>query len=309
MSARVSGRRKMNAVPLPGVLSTVRLPRRARTESRTTSRPTPRPDSSLTLSRVEKPGSKIRLTTRGSSGEVPVGISPRAMPLRTIFSRSSPRPSSSTRIATRSPSWPATSVIRPIRGFLPLEPFLGRLERVIDGVADQMDHGIAQPLDDRPVQPRFLADDPQLDLLARSVGQIANHPGEPGEELIDRNHPQLESRVADLPAHPLQRLERVQPRGKARVFAQSLKIIGQDDQLTGQANQVIKLQGVDPDAGMGSRGSQRRQPGAIGGRARPPGGPTAAGVFVPLSREDGAGIETAGVSDGSAGVGRVLVGG
>ncbi len=61
----------MKAVPLPGVLSTATLPRSARTASRTTSSPTPRPDSSLTVSRVEKPGSKIRPTTRGSSGGVP----------------------------------------------------------------------------------------------------------------------------------------------------------------------------------------------------------------------------------------------
>ena len=106
----------MKAVPLPGVLSTATLPRSARTASRTTSSPTPRPDSSLTVSRVEKPGSKIRPTTRGSSAGVPVGTMPSAIPFWTIFSRSSPRPLSSTRIATRSPSWPAQSVIRPTRG-------------------------------------------------------------------------------------------------------------------------------------------------------------------------------------------------
>ena len=56
----------MNEVPTPGVLSTARLPRKARTASRTTSRPTPRPDMSLTTSRVENPGSKIKVSTLGS---------------------------------------------------------------------------------------------------------------------------------------------------------------------------------------------------------------------------------------------------
>ena len=87
---------------------------------------------------------------------------------------------------------------------------------MVDGVADQVDHRVAQPLDDRAVEPGFLADDPQLDLLARAVGQVADHAGEPREELIDRDHPQVERRVPDLPADPLERLERVHPGCDAR---------------------------------------------------------------------------------------------
>ena len=59
----------------------------------------------------------------------------------------------------------------------------------------------------------------------------------------------------------------------------------------------------------GRGGADGDSPGPLAAGRAPPGGPTAAGVFVPPSREDGAGIETAGASDGSAGVGRVLVGG
>ncbi len=84
--ASVKGSRKMKAVPLPGVLSTATVPRVRRTASRTTSSPTPRPESSLTVSRVEKPGSKIRLTTRGSSAGVPGEI----IPARSPCGRSSP---------------------------------------------------------------------------------------------------------------------------------------------------------------------------------------------------------------------------
>ncbi len=253
----------MNAVPLPGVLSTVTVPRRARTASRTTSSPTPRPESSLTVSRVEKPGSKIRLTTRGSSAAVPGEIIPSAIPLRTILSRSSPRPSSSTRIATRSPSWPAQRVIRPTRGLALLDPLVRGLERVVDGVADQVDHRVAQPLDDRPVEPRLLADDPQLDLLAGPVGQVADDPGEPREQLVDRDHPQVERRVADLAADALERLERVEPELGALDVAEAHQVVREHGQLAREADQVVELGGVDPDAGVGPR----HVPGCRGRRA------------------------------------------
>ena len=64
----------------------------------------PRPDSSLTSSRVEKPGLEDQIDDPRIIGRGPGGIMPLAPPLRTIRSRSRPRPSSSTRIATRSPS-------------------------------------------------------------------------------------------------------------------------------------------------------------------------------------------------------------
>ena len=222
------------------------------------------------MSRVENPGSKIRLTTRGSSAAVPGAIIPSAIPLRTIFSRSSPRPSSSTRIATRSPSWPAESVIRPTRGFPFSSRSCGCLQRMVDGVADQVDHRVAQPLDDRPVQPRLLADDPQLDLLARAVGQVADDPGEPREQLVDRDHPQVERRVADLPADPLERLEGVQPGLDAVDLAQAHEVVGEDGQLAGQADQVVELGGVDPDAGVGARARCAREARPLRGRRRRP---------------------------------------
>ena len=75
---------------------------------------------------------------------------------------------------------------------------------MVHGVTDQVHHGIAEPLDDRPVQPRVLPDDPQLDLLPRAVGQVPDDPREPGEQLVDRHHPQVEGRIPDPPADALQ---------------------------------------------------------------------------------------------------------
>lgn len=139
---------------------------------------------------------------------------------------------------------------------------------MIDGVADQVDHRVAQPLNDRPVQPSFLADDPQLDLLARAVSQVANHAGEPREELIDGHHAQVERRVPDLPADPLEGFKGVQPGNEPGDFAQALEVVGKHSQLAGQADQVVELQGIDPDTGVRPGTRKRRKPAHLGARAR-----------------------------------------
>ena len=59
MMAKVSGKRTVTVVPWPGRLSMATLPRSAVMLRFTTSMPTPRPDRLVTVSAVEKPGSKI----------------------------------------------------------------------------------------------------------------------------------------------------------------------------------------------------------------------------------------------------------
>ncbi len=96
---------------------------------------------------------------------------------------------------------------------------------MVGGIADQVNHRVAEPLDDRAIESRFLPDDPQLDLFARAVGQVSDHPREPGKQLVDRNHPQVESRIPDLPADSLQRLERMHPRFHAGQLPQPHQVV------------------------------------------------------------------------------------
>ncbi len=143
---------------------------------------------------------------------------------------------------------------------------------MVDGVADQVDHRVAQPLDDRAVEPRFLTDDPQLDLLARAVGQVADHPRESREELVDRNHPQVERRVPDLPADALEGLKGMNPGLDAANLAQAHQVVRHHDQLAGQPHQIIKLRGVDPNSGVRPRAQERGRPRLDAGGRRGRGG-------------------------------------
>ena len=61
--AKVSGKRMMKRVPCPVVEVTSTPPPSIRMLLRTTSSPTPRPETSLTVSAVENPGTKINSST------------------------------------------------------------------------------------------------------------------------------------------------------------------------------------------------------------------------------------------------------
>ena len=67
-TASVSGSVIRNVVPLPGSVRISIRPRSASMLRRTTSMPTPRPEISVTLSAVEKPGSKISTLISSADG-------------------------------------------------------------------------------------------------------------------------------------------------------------------------------------------------------------------------------------------------
>jgi hypothetical protein len=77
--------------------------------------PTPRPETSVTVSAVEKPGAKIRFQTSASSSESGASM-PRSRAVASSFARDSPRPSSRTSMTTEPPWCEATSVIVPCSG-------------------------------------------------------------------------------------------------------------------------------------------------------------------------------------------------
>ena len=82
-------------VPQPRRERTSMQPCKASLLFLTTSRPTPRPEMSVTWSAVEKPGAKINCQMSDSDRPWAELMSPCAKALWTIFSSSSPCPSSS----------------------------------------------------------------------------------------------------------------------------------------------------------------------------------------------------------------------
>ena len=92
----------------PRIPSTFRL---------TTSSPTPRPETSVTFSAVEKPGAKRSAQTSSSESPLSLSMIPLASALRTILSRSRPRPSSTIVTTTEPPEWQAERCTCPVRSF------------------------------------------------------------------------------------------------------------------------------------------------------------------------------------------------
>ena len=77
-----------------------------------------------------------------------------------------PRPSSATSIATIRPRCSARSSTRPARGLPAASRSCGRLDPVRDRVAQQVDDGLRDAVEDHPVELGLGAADRQLDLLA-----------------------------------------------------------------------------------------------------------------------------------------------
>ena len=95
--------------PWPCWLRMSMVPARARRRVATTSSPTPRPEISVTMSRVENPGSKVRRAISASVGMASASSSPRSTARLRMSRRSRPRPSSATCTVT---TWPRRATVR-----------------------------------------------------------------------------------------------------------------------------------------------------------------------------------------------------
>ena len=204
---------------------------------------------------------------------MPGAIRPLAIPLRRIFSRSRPRPSSSTRIATRSPSWPATRVIRPTRGFpLSIRSWGGSSAwstalRIRWTMGSPSRSTIVRS--SRVSWPTIRRSISLPDRSARSRTTRGNREKSSSTGTIRSSR--VVSRISRLTR--LERLESVEPGGDAGLLAQALEVVGEDHELARQADQVVELEGVDADPRVrpAPRGTATgRRPGCRSGRARRP---------------------------------------
>ena len=145
------------------------------------------------------------------------------------------------------------------------DALLGRLEAVVERVADEVDERVAERVDDRAVELGVLADEPQLDLLAELGGEVAHQPREAQEDGLDRDH-------ADLHDHRLQRLRgarevlhRLREPGHVGVGGERLDVRAVHDELAHEVHELVEPLGVDADGGGALEGA--RPAGA--GRGRP----------------------------------------
>ena len=123
---------------------------------------------------------------------------------RTPRSGSMPRPSSSTSITIAPPAAAARRSIRPRGGFPAATRSAGGFQPVADGVADQVQERVGQPLDHELVDLGVLAGQVQVDLLAGLPGQVADDEPHPGEHVPDRDEADPHHPLAEVAELPLQ---------------------------------------------------------------------------------------------------------
>ena len=176
-------------------------------ERLTTSMPTPRPEMSETVSAVEKPGRKIRLSISSSVSWASAAIRPLLDRRSADRARLMPAPSSETSM---------TIAARAVRGGQPDRAFgglagggalLGRLEAVVDGVADHVRQRVGQPLDDRLVDLGVFALGDQADRLAGHVGDLAHDARHALEHRLHRLGADRHDAVLDLARQLLELVE------------------------------------------------------------------------------------------------------
>ena len=139
------------------------------------------------------------------------------------------------------------------------DPFLGRLDAVVDRVAHEVGERVLDRLQERAVQLGLLALHRQLDLLVEHLAEVADHPGQLRPELVDRLHPGLHDPFLQLARDEIEPLGGAGQRGVVRLRGAAHQLVAHQDQLADQVHQRVEPVEVHPDARGGSTHRRRRR--------------------------------------------------
>ncbi len=131
-------------------------------------------------------------------------------------------------------------------------PFGGRLDAVVDGVADQVRQRVLDRLEQAAVELGVAADHLQTDLLAAGRREVAHHPRDLGPDVLDRLHARLHDAFLQLggdQAEPLGGPGQVD----VTVVGQPGDRVARQHQLADLAHQGVEQVDVDADRGVGRR--------------------------------------------------------
>ena len=222
----------------------------------------PRPDTSLTFSAVLRPGSQINCcTSRGVIRSASAAeVSARSTAFARMRSVSSPCPSSDTRMMILLPRWKASSEIVPCAGLPGGRASFRRLDAVVGGVADHVNHRIAQLVDHPFVEFRAFAADFQPNVFSVDPRQVADHAMEPVEQRPDRQHSHVHHALLNAVAGAVKQMNRLEQIGDAvvglgKILLRNgrLQLVADlrdpglaDRQLPGQIHQFVEPFDVDP---------------------------------------------------------------
>ena len=139
------------------------------------------------------------------------------------------------------------------------DALLGRLDAVVEGVADEVAQRVADLLEDGPVELGLLALDDQRDLLAQLRRHVAHDAREAVEDALDRQHAQAGDLVLELAGDPAELLGALLGLAGDGVvaedvvelagLAQQAGLLG--DELAHEVHEVVEAGDVDPDGLLG----------------------------------------------------------
>jgi hypothetical protein len=136
------------------------------------------------------------------------------------------------------------------------QPVRGRLDAMIDSVADHVDQRIAQLVDQLPVELGVLAPQHQADLFALRTRDVAHQSRHLAEQASHRNHAQRHGVVLQTAgdAHQLAHGVREFEIGGAAHLGTLEHERLRYHQFADQVHQVIELRRVQPDKAVCHRG-------------------------------------------------------
>ena len=156
---------------------------------------------------------------------------------------------------------------------------LGRLEAVVERVADEVDERVAERVDDGAVELGVLADELELDLLAELGRQVAHEAREAQEDGLDRDHPDLHDHRLQGLRGARELLHRLAQAGHVGLGGERLDVRAVHDELAHAVHELVEALGVDADGGggllrrgggSGAAGGRRGLGGGLGRRRRAP---------------------------------------
>ena len=257
MIAKVKGILIFTVVPRPRTVWISTVPPIFSILVFTTSMPTPRPETFVTFSAVENPGTKTRFTASRSLRRLAcsVVIRLRSTAFRFTRTRSMPAPSSETSMLTCPPSWDACKNKRPSAA-LPMD-------KRVSGVSmpwstELRTRCVFDCFNNRLVEfglPAFHFDS---HLLAAIEGQIARDARQAVPDIVDGLHAGLHDSFLQLGGDEVESLRSVEETRVAVGDAQLEDLIAGKHQLADQIHEPVELADIDADVAVGDTQRGRR---------------------------------------------------
>ena len=213
--------------------------------------PTPRPEIAVTAPAVERPGEKTsstfcarvicldRLAADQAQGER-LPDQGRAVDAAAVVAIS---------IRIWLPAWRAETGAAGLAGLPAVDPILGRLEAMVDRVADDMGQRIADHLEHLAIELDVAAVHFEPDLLAELGGKIADHARQRRKQAVDPLHSGAGDGVADLGDAAGHALESRLDRDVARHVAQAAgELVAGKHRIRDAAHHPVEQIDREPDA-------------------------------------------------------------